>query len=161
MEERNYRKKDRKKKKEKKKVKRKKERKIESKSGKTHISAPAHPSTTDGRVSGLVFFSLYLNEPTFKMFSVSKLTPFSFFPISLPPPLFARIVVFNQRAINNKPEELYLDIRRLEASKLSSGNDFYCADTEINWRVSLKDHLKLTKAGMFPNLQHMISSITF
>ena len=31
-------------------------RKHESKSGKTHISAPAHPSATDGRVSGLVSF---------------------------------------------------------------------------------------------------------
>ena len=28
---------------------------IELKSGKTRISAPAHPSATDGRVSGLVF----------------------------------------------------------------------------------------------------------
>ena len=28
---------------------------IEVKSGKTRISAPAHPSATDGRVSGLVF----------------------------------------------------------------------------------------------------------
>ena len=31
---------------------------IESKSGKTRISAPAHPSATDGRVSGLVL-SMY------------------------------------------------------------------------------------------------------
>ena len=30
-------------------------RQHESKSGKTRISAPAHPSATDGRVSGLVF----------------------------------------------------------------------------------------------------------
>ena len=29
---------------------------IKSKSGKTRISAPAHPSATDGRVSGLVLF---------------------------------------------------------------------------------------------------------
>ena len=31
---------------------------IESKSGKTRISAPAHPSATGGRVSGLVFIEI-------------------------------------------------------------------------------------------------------
>ena len=31
---------------------------LELKSGKTRISAPAHPSATDGRVSGLVFLFL-------------------------------------------------------------------------------------------------------
>ena len=42
----------------------------ELKSGKTRISAPAHPSATDGRVSGLVrrnehfFFSKFSNFPT-------------------------------------------------------------------------------------------------
>ena len=38
---------------------------IELKSGKTRISAPAHPSATDGRVSGLVFSLVALNFDLF------------------------------------------------------------------------------------------------
>ena len=54
-----------------------------------------------------------------------------------------------------------MEIRRLEASKLSTASDFYCADTEINWRVSLKDHLKLARAGLFLNLHSRVFLFTY
>ena len=39
---------------------------IKSKSGKTRVSAPAHPSATDGRVSGLVLISEIIHLPFFR-----------------------------------------------------------------------------------------------
>ena len=58
---------------------------IELKSGKPRISAPAHPSATDGRVSGLVLFTvlvLYtvLNPPVLVHFKVFAIRHPSFSP---------------------------------------------------------------------------------
>ena len=42
-----------------------------------------------------------------------------------------------------------MEIRRLDAAKINQITDFTVADTVLNWKLSLKDHLKLTKQGMF------------
>jgi len=43
---------------------------IELKSVKTRISAPAHPSATDGRVSGLVFYENGGGVNSFEIFTL-------------------------------------------------------------------------------------------
>ena len=47
----------------------------ESKSGETRISAPAHPSATDGRVSGLVAMYLLLTVESSKSLMLKSLDP--------------------------------------------------------------------------------------
>ena len=64
-----------------------------------------------------------------------------------PNPIFTRIVVFSTKTVQNR-EEIFLDIKRLDPAKLSSSpQDFRVEDTIINWKLSLKDHLHITKSG--------------
>ena len=60
-----------------------------------------------------------------------------------------RIVVFQSKNTNNRQDETIMEIRRLDPYKLNQLTDFTVADTQLNWKLPLKDHLKLIKLGRF------------